>query len=116
MPDRSGIQDKVVSLQEHDRYCEASAGRIINAMNTSTNANRAPLRHSMFDALLAAAIIAMASVGLAATAHADEGTPAPDPDPAPAATAPAPPLPWLGWTDPGCTRPLYFYNGRVHCG
>lgn len=88
-------------------------------MNASANVSGTGigfLRRRLADALVATTLVAMAGVGLIATAHADDGDPAPNPEPTPAATAPAPGMPWLGLVDPGCTRPLYYYNGRVHCG
>jgi hypothetical protein len=107
-------------------------------MNTSTNINQTRdtttstartmaiefLRRGMAVALLATGIavagivlataIAATAVGFAATSHADDGTPAPNTDAT--AIAPAPVAPWLPFADPGCRRPLYFFNGRVHCG
>jgi hypothetical protein len=100
---------------------------MINVMNTSANtaqthdtttsAARATgigfLRRSMAGALLATAITAT-GIGLAATSHADDSAPAPNTGVT--ATAPAPFTPWLGAIDPGCTRQLYYFNGRWHCG
>jgi hypothetical protein len=110
----------------------------INGMNTSTNTNQTHdtatsttrtmgigfLRRTNAGALLAVGIavagvvlataIGATAVGLAATSHADDGTPAPNTESP--ISAPAPVAPWLPFADPGCRRPLYFFDGRVHCG
>jgi hypothetical protein len=31
-------------------------------------------------------------------------------------SVPTPAAPWLGLIDPGCTRRLCYFNGRVPCG
>lgn len=80
-------------------------------MNISTTNNIGALRRITAGALLAIAIPATA-IGLAATSHADDDSPPADNPPA----AGPPAAPWLPFADPGCHRPLFFFNGRVHCG
>ncbi|MGB9306722.1 MAG: hypothetical protein ACLPXZ_23060 [Mycobacterium sp.] len=82
------------------------------------------LRRMLAGSLLAMAIAAPASIGLAAAAHADDDAPTPDIQPIPAFTVQTPPVPWLGLPaipglgliDPGCRVQLYYFNGSVHCG
>ena len=121
------LQGTLVSMQEQDRYCDDVAGSTINAMNTSTNINHTNdtttrsarttaggfRRRCMAGAVMVTTLTAGA-VGLAATSHADDGAPTPNIEAT--VTAPAPVAPWLPMIDPGCWRPLYFFNGRVHCG
>lgn len=117
-PASGGIQDALVSLQEHDRYHNAIAGRMINAMNAleTTTARTAAVkfrRRTMAGAVLVMGITATA-VGLAAMSHADDA-PAPNTEAANTeATAPVPP--WFQTIDPGCRRQLYYFDGRWHCG
>lgn len=109
----------LVSLQEHDGYCDAIAGRMIDVMNTSANTNpRATTigfrRRMMAGALLAMEFTAIA-VGFAATSHADPSAPAPNIQSP--SYAPAPPAgSWLQPIDPGCRAKLFYFNGRWHCG
>jgi hypothetical protein len=94
---------------------------MIDFMNTSTNTK---LRRVRAGILLAMAITTPAAIGLAATAHADDGAPALDTQPPPAFTVQTPPIPrlglpaipGLGLIDPGCRVQLYYFNASVHCG
>lgn len=114
-------------MQEYDRYCDVVAGSTINAMNTSAKTSQIHdnttsahttgigfLRRCMADALLVTVIVGTAAVGLAAMSHADTGDQLTNTEVTTA--APAPFAPWFGFADPGCRRPLYYFNGRVHCG
>jgi len=78
-------------------------------MSISTNIARA----GGIGVLLVTAITAT-GISVAATSHADDNS---TPAPSISNTYNVPAFhPWVPAFDPGCWRPMYYFNGHWHCG